>query len=612
MKKLTILLFITIISNHIFSQIESEKYRSSSNPYYWKNRKPYEGYWQQDVHYDINASLNDSLDIISGGEKLTYWNNSPHTLDFVYFHLYSNANAKGSYLEDLYKNNKVKLKFGKYREQGLGTTVEKISSGNQLLKTESDNTILKVFLNQPLKPGEKIVFDIEFKTYFEKEAIRNRMKLFNSGKFKHYDIVHWYPRISCFDRKFGWDTEQHMDHEFYGDFGSYRVSMTLPNNYIIDGTGELVNEEEVLPDTLRKKLDISNFAKKKWESAPDELIPRNGTKTWIFSAINVHDAAFTADPTYRIGEVNWNGVRCVALAQESHAAGWQRAAQYVSKIIQTNSKLIGMYAYPKMIAADAADGMEYPMITLDGGYDPSFRSLFIHEISHNWFFGMLGTNETYRAFMDEGFTQFYTAYTWEHIEGKYDLHYKSGNKYVDEFSEKDLVREGDAYLGYYNSVNKGEEVTLNTHSDGFNGGIRHGGGYGQVYSKTATMLYNLQYVLGDSLFDAAIQNYFNEWKMCHPYPEDMRASIINFTKTDLNWFFDQWLETSKTIDYKVKKVKKKKDNKYEITFERNGMQMPLDFTVFSSDSIAQNFHIPNNWFVKKNRRKNFTTMDWLG
>ena len=610
MKTLYSLLFISALPFLFFGQNEQDYYRSSSNKYYWKNRKPYDGYWQQDVNYKIKAELNDSLDIVSGKMTLNYYNNSPDVLEFVYFHLYSNANCKDSYLEDLYKNNNYQLKFGKYRKQGLGTRVEKIESKGKMLKSELDNTILKVYLNEPILPGNSASFDIDFKTYFDTEAIRNRMKLFRSGKFKHFDIVHWYPRISCYDRKSGWDTDQHMDHEFYGDYGSFDVEMTLPNDYIIDGTGVLVNETEVLPEDLRKKLDISNFSKKPWNSEPDVLIGRTGIKTWKFSATNVHDVAYSADPTYRIGEVTWNGIRCIALAQESHAAGWQRAAQYVAKIIETNSKLIGMYAYPKMIAADAADGMEYPMITLDGGYDPSFRSLFIHEISHNWFFGMLGSNETYRAFMDEGFTQFYSSYTWEHIEGKYDLYFTSKSKYINEFSEKELAREGEAYMGYYNSVNRGEEVTLNTHSDGFNGGIRHGGGYSQVYTKTATMLYNLQYVLGDSLFDAAMQHYFNQWKMCHPYPEDMRASIINFTHVDLNWFFDQWLETTKTIDYSVKKVKKKKDNLYEITFERKGMQMPVDFTVFASDSSAQNFHIPNNWFEKKTNAKILPR--WIG
>ena len=609
MKKLFYFLFI-LTSGYVVSQQESDNYRSKSNPHYWKNRKPFEGYWQQDVHYDIKAILDDSADIISGSENIIYWNNSPDTLQYVFFHLYSNANAKGSYLEDLYKNNKLYLNFGKYRSAGLGTSIEKITYNEKNVIYELDNTILKVQLNQPIKPGDSILFSVQFKTYFDKEAIRNRMKMFRSGKFKHFDIVHWYPRLSCYDRKIGWDTDQHMDHEFYGDFGSFRVEMTLPNDYIIDGTGDLLNENDVLPKELRNKLDIRNFARKQWNSEPSEIIPRNGTKTWIFSALNVHDVAYTADPTYRIGETNWNGVRCIALAQESHAALWQKASDYVAKIIATNSKLIGEFVYPKMIAADAADGMEYPMLTLDGGYDPEFRSLFIHEISHNWFFGMVGSNETYRAFMDEGFTQFYTAYTWEKIEGKYDLFYSNKNKYVRHFSKPSLVRESDAFLGYYNSVNRGEEVTLNTHSDGFNGGIRHGGGYGQVYTKTATMLFNLQYVLGDSLFDKAMQNYFNQWKMCHPYPEDFRNSVIQFTKVDLNWFFDQWLETSKTIDYKVEKVKSLGHSEYEITIKRKGMQMPIDFTVIYNDSLTKEYHIPNTWFTKKT---NATILPrWIG
>jgi len=120
---------------------------------------------------------------------------------------------------------------------------------------------MKVYLERPLKPGESITFDLDFKTYYAKEVIRNRMKMFNAFGSKHYDVTHWYPRISVFDRKFGWDTDQHMDHEFYGDFGSFYVEFTLPNNYVLDATGILQNEKEVLPDSLRQKLDIANFAK---------------------------------------------------------------------------------------------------------------------------------------------------------------------------------------------------------------------------------------------------------------------------------------------------------------------------------------------------------------
>jgi aminopeptidase N len=404
-----------------------------------------------------------------------------------------------------------------------------------------------------------------------------------------------------------------MDHEFYGDFGSFYVELTFPNNYIVDGTGIMVNEKEVIPDELRAKLDIKNFQNKPWNSTPSEIVKKDGTKkTWKFSSMNVHDVAYTADPTYRIGEDNYNGVRCIALVQEAHAIGWRNAATYLTKIIEVNGYNIGPYHYPKMISADANDGMEYPMITLNGGYDPAYRTLFIHELTHNWFFGMVGSNENYRAFLDEGFTQFYTADTYQFIDGPLVKNYPSKSKYENKFTNPVRVIDEQIYNGYYNSVvAKGEEVALNTHSDDFNGGIRHGGGYSSVYFKTATMLKNMEYVLGRALFDKAMQHYFKQWKFCHPYPEDFRNSIIQYTGIDLNWFFDQWLETTKTIDYKIGRIRKKEKGIYEITFKRIGsMQMPIDFTVIDKNDSALHYYIPNNWFEKPTWAK--TLPRWIG
>jgi aminopeptidase N len=596
-----------------FGQSEYIDYRSVTNPLYWKNRKPFEGYWQQDVHYNLKATLNDSSDIISGTEELTYWNNSPYEISFVYFNLYNNAQTKDSYLADLYRNNHYNLKFGKYRAQNLGTQVTAITVKGIPLKTELDNTILKVWLPKSLPSGESMTFNLSFKTYFDKEAIRNRMKMFNSFGRKHYDIVHWYPRIAVIDRKFAFTTDQHMDHEFYGDFGSFNVEMTLPNEYIADGTGTLLNEKELLPDSLRRKLDIANFLSKPFNSPPSTIIARNGsTKTWKFSAMNVHDFAMTADPNYRIGEKSWNGVRCIALVQESHAAGWYNAASYIAKVLEVNSYNIGPYPHPKMIVADAQDGMEYPMLTLCGGFDPGYRPLFIHEMTHNWFQGMLGTNETYRTYMDEGFTQFYTADSYQFIDGPITIEPESRSSYLNRFTEARRIVDDEIYTPFYNSaVIKGEEVILNTHSDDFNGAIRHGGGYSQSYTKMAAMLKNLEYVLGRALFDKSMQQYFRQWKICHPYPEDFRNSVIQYTGIDLNWFFDQWLETTKTIDYKIKRIRHRKNDVYEITFKRKGgMQMPIDFVVIDKNDSARHYYIPNTWFEKPTGAT--TLPRWIG
>ncbi|MCI5055919.1 MAG: hypothetical protein MRY83_07405, partial [Flavobacteriales bacterium] len=179
-------------------------YRSADNPNYWKNKKPNKDYWQQDVHYTIKAKIDEQTDIITGNEKLEYWNNSPHDLSYVYFHLYQNAFQPGSYYDELHKNNKIKPSFGKYESEKKGTEILKIQINGVDLKYELDNTILKVQLPEVLPSHESIVFDIDFKTYFDKGSMRRRMKRFNSSGFTHYDGVHWYPRVSVYDRKFGW------------------------------------------------------------------------------------------------------------------------------------------------------------------------------------------------------------------------------------------------------------------------------------------------------------------------------------------------------------------------------------------------------------------------
>ncbi|MBI3511285.1 MAG: M1 family metallopeptidase [Bacteroidetes bacterium] len=585
------------------AQQSAADYSSPANQYYWKNRPPFPGYWQQDVHYFIKAALDDKTDIITGEEELTYTNNSPDTLPFVYFHLYENAFQPGSYTDDLHQANKYYPKYGKYESEKKDEEVTKISIDGQDLKTELDNTIMKAWLPKPLLPNQSVKFNISFKSYFDDGGnIRRRMKMYKTFGYKHYDGVHWYPRIDVYDRKFGWETDQHLTREFYGDFGSYDVEITIPNNYILEGTGTMLNEKEVLPSDLRARLDISNFAHTAWNSAPSEMIHADGTmKTWKFSGINIHDFAFSADPLYRIGETDWNGIRIIAMCQEPHCTGWQNASSYTAKIIEFYSTHIGMYAYPKMVVCDAQDGMEYPMITLDGGSDPDYHTLLAHEVGHNWFFGMVGSNETYRALLDEGFTQFIDSWCVQSLDGPYIKHgqYKSG--YVTRFKEEDKVINTEVYNRYEQSAALGDETVIDTHSDYFNGALRHGGGYGQVYGKTATMLWNLKYVLGDSLFEAAFSHYFNQWKFCHPYVEDFRNSMIQYTHVDLNWFFDEWLDTYKTIDYGVKSVHEGDSaNVYKIKFRRYGrMSMPIDFTVQSNDGRLYNYYIPNTWYEKK-------------
>jgi len=572
-------------------------YQNTDNPNYWKNKMPHKAYWQQDVDYTIIANIDEETDIITATEQLTYTNNSPDKLDIVYFHLYQNAFQPESYLDELQKQNRKSTIYGEYEKQKLGTVIEVITINGEKLQTELDNSILKVYLPESLQSNESVTFYIKFKSYFDDGGnTRRRMDLFNSWGYKHYNGVHWYPRICVYDAKFGWTKDQHLGKEFYGDFGAFDVELTFSSDFVVEATGFLQNREQVLPKDLREKLDIKNFKDKIWNSTPSVITPykKGERKTWRYHAENVHDFAFTADPTYRIGEAWWKDKVCYSLVQEPHASKWQNAADFSAKVIQVYSEDIGMYTYHKMIVADARSGMEYPMITLDGGGDPGYRGLLAHEIGHNWFFGQIGNNETYRALLDEGFTQFLTAWSMIAIDGEYIIEDKTTNKYKARFDKPTKVIDSRVYYSYINDATKYNDPVISTHSDGFNGALRHGGGYRHVYYKTASMLYNLQYVLGDELFLNAMKYYFATWKIAHPYNEDFRNAIIQFTKVDLNWFFDQWLETQKRIDYSVKV----KGN--TVTFNRKSrMQMPIDFTVIAKNGETYNYHIPNNWFVKE-------------
>ncbi|TAF73346.1 MAG: M1 family peptidase [Bacteroidetes bacterium] len=598
--------FLLLLPAFIFAQSQyTVPFRSAQNQYYWKNNKPYEGYWQQDVKYEIKAQVDDIENTVEATEyTLTYYNNSPNALTELFFHLNENAFQPDSYYDNLWKNNKLKPKFGKSEAQKLGTTTKNWKVNGKEVKTQLDNTILKVFLNEQLQSQDSIVITCSFKTYWDTGSMRRRNKTFVSNGIKHFDGVHWYPIICVYDKKFGWHTDQHLDKEFYANFGSFDVELTFPQEYIVEATGVLMNEANVMPDSLKQKLDFKRFLGNAATEKPSVIIPKEvgKTKTWKYYAVNVHNFAFTADPLYRIDKVSFNGIDVIALVQEPNIKKWLPSANFTREVMRVYSNDFGTYIWPKIIVADAQDGMEYPMLTLDGGAYPQHQGLLAHEVGHMWFYGMLGSNETYRASLDEGFTQFATIWSLDKIVGKKRQRGATSN-YIKKRQDSITTRFESLYNPYLQDVHTGYDEQLNTHSSGFHGAIRQGGSYRLVYHKTGVMLYNLKYVLGDSLFLKAMQHYVKKWTGKHPYPEDFRDAITEYTQTDLTWFFDQWLETTKFIDYQIVDVKKlnKSDSlfSYKIKFRRRGrMQMPIDFTLTTSKGKFD-YYIPNTWFEKK-------------
>jgi len=230
----TLLLFcLVLIVYPVASQTPSylspqTDFRSSANPFYWKNKLPRPGYWQQDVHYYTDAAIDDEKDVIDGSMKLVYYNNSPYALKELFFHLHQNAFQPNSYYYNLNIHNKIHVKFGKYEGQGLGTLVDSVRVNEQAVLTQLDNTILKVFLHQPLASGDSLTVTMKFKTFYDQGGtMRRRMKEFVTMGTKHYDGVQWYPALAVYDHKFGWETEQDLDKEYYGDFGAFDVRLTF-------------------------------------------------------------------------------------------------------------------------------------------------------------------------------------------------------------------------------------------------------------------------------------------------------------------------------------------------------------------------------------------------
>ena len=580
-------------------------YQSPDNPVYWKNNERIDAdYWQQDVHYKIHAQLDDEANTVSGHDTLHYYNNSPDTLNEVYFHLYQNAFQPGSYYHLYNLANNRKPSYGPYEQQKLGTIVRNLKMNGIEAKTQLDNTILRVELPEPVKPGDSCTFTMRFKTFFDNADLRRRMKMYKHHGVKHFNGVLWYPRIAVYDHKVGWQTDQHLGKEFYGEFGTFDVQLTLPREYIVQGTGTLVNKSEALPDELLELIAIENYDDATNAEVKDQLdeyyAAQDSLQTWQYHAENVHDFAFTTDPSYRMGVTRTRGIRCVALVQAHKAKNWLEVSDFTAEVVNTYEEQFGPYPYPKVVVADARDGMEYPMVTLCGGTTPDNYGLIAHEVGHMWFHSTVGTNEAYRAAMDEGFTQMLTVQGLNAAAGKYHATPNRDNWYRRAFTDSITNRDENVYAWYLTKAIQGDDARLNVHSHKYDAETGHGGGYRQVYYKMATMLYNLEYVLGEERFTRAMKQYFREWRIAHPYMEDFRQSIAEYSGVDLTWFFDQWLTTKKRIDYSIKQVQKgDEEGDYTVTFERKGaMEMPIAFKVVTDAGEEKRYLIPNREFVK--------------
>jgi hypothetical protein len=561
-----------------------------------------EPYWQQHVQYSIRARMYPNTNTILGSERLVYTNNSPDTLREVYFRLYWNLFREGSHGYRMAR----RAKNYRFNTTG-GITPTKFALATEdeekPLPYKVDDTILHALLPHPLGPGGQLTFSIEWEEKIPEGGDRT------GHRGRDYNIAQWYPQIAVYD-KYGWHTDQYTGFgEFHNDYGSFDVEITLPRSFILGYTGTLLNPDDTLPDSVRRKLSESEGKAETVRIADysQRTIAEEDTSTlatWKFRADSVRDFAWSANEHYIWDVSHWEGVTIHSLYFTDKAEYWSKVAEYGRHAIQFFSENFGRYVYPNAFVVEGVvgGGMEYPGIVFIGHIgNKNTHSLFgvvAHELGHEWYPMMIGTNETEYAFQDEGFTTFLTILAEESYYGRYDNEYTWTEWWQRALRFPNSDSRTNAQKDYLILAKTGYEEPVATHSDRFR---EPGLATTSVYPKTATVMFMLQYVLGDSVFSTLMKEYYNRWRFKHPYPEDFFALAQEVSgNRDLRWFFDQWFHRTYQCDYWLKKISTDEETKEgkriyrtAISIRRLGEAiMPLDINLEMKDGTDTTLHVP--------------------
>lgn len=548
--------------------------------------KAQDSYFQQRVAYKMDVRLNDSAHSISAFQKLTYVNNSPHTLDFIYFHLWPNAykNSSTALAKQLLWQGKTDFFFSKQEERGFIDSLDfKVNGVDIKWDYDPENIdICKLSLNQPLKSGDSIVITTPFFVKIP-DAKFSRM----GHTFQAYYMTQWYPKPAVFDKD-GWHQMPYLDQgEFYSEFGSFDVSITLPENYYLAATGDRIGsgEEEIF---LQKRINETKRAIQDSTLSSDNTFPKSSSnyKTVRFVQIWVHDFAWFADKRFYVMKSdvdlpgNQRSVDTWAFFTPANAKLWTKAVNYVGAATSFYSHMLGDYPYKHVTAVDgsimAGGGMEYPNITVIGpaGSPEELDMVITHEVGHNWFYGILASNERDKPFLDEGMNSFYEM---RYIREKYTRK-KLGTLFGVDTSFKffgiskfPLWKYHD--LSFYSAYRSAKDQPINLKSTEFSEA-----NYGNiVYSKTALVMDYIMDIMGRDAFDVAMREYYRANRFSHPEPADLFKILSKYAGRDFTDIQKYLFESTARMDYKIKNVKRNEDGTYTIKLKnKTGVPLPLN------------------------------------
>lgn len=564
-----------------------------------------QSYWQQEVNYTINVRLNDQDHSLSAFERFEYVNHSPDILEFIYIHLWPNAykNGETALGKQLYASGEKDLAFGNDTIIGWIDSLDfKVNGEPARWEFDPEHIdICKLHLGKPLNPGERILISTPFRVKLPSGKIS---RLGHIGQ--SYQITQWYPKPAVYDQN-GWNAMPYLNQgEFYSEYGSFDVSITLPANYIVGATGDLQTESEIafLEEKVRRtkeKYEKDLFKDRKTLSGGDTGFPESSKemKTIRFTQKNVHDFAWFADKRFEVlkGEVklphSGRTVTTWAMFVTHHHQLWKDAPEYLHDGTYYYSLWNGDYPYDNVTAVDgtisAGGGMEYPNVTVIGnaGSKTELEIVIVHEVGHNWFYGILGSNERVHGWMDEGLN---TLNEMRYMETKYpDNKYLSNMILNGSLHFNDLDHHDSGDIGYRFLAMLGEDQPLETHSGDFTP-IN----YGLImYQKTGLVFHYLKSYLGDEKFDKAMQAYFEKWKFRHPQPEDIKTAVEQGCGKDLTWLFTDLIQTTNHIDYKINSVKNR-GAKSTVTLKNCGqVNGPIPVTVYQQGQAETSWTKPS-------------------
>lgn len=531
-------------------------------------------YYQQQADYKMNIDVDVKNYQYKGHQQITYTNNSQDTLSVFYFHLYWNAFQPNSMMDQkLQELNKTADKRmitgeGKSRISSLKSNeigYQKIKS----LKQEGipvtftvEETILKVQLAKPILPHTTTHFEMEWTSQIP-PVIRRAGR--NNSEGIDLTMTQWYPKVVEYDYE-GWHTFDYIAREFQGVFGNYDVTIAIDKNYIIGAGGVLQNPKDV----------------KGYLADAQPVVKKNKT-FWHFKAENIHDFAWAADPDYTVDSISIkNGPLVYLIYQKSEQTNyWEESKPYIKKYFSLMKENFGAYPYPTYSFIQGGDGgMEYGMCTMIMGNAKSLEGLadlMFHEASHSWFQHILASNESMRAWMDEGFTSYAEHLMMAKIFPDYVKNYPNPHYNSVEF--------------YTEFIKTRQEEVMGIFSDHF---LTNNGYSVAAYIKGELFLVQLEYIVGRQTFFKIMKNYFETWKFKHPNDRDFIHIAQKISGMDLKWYWNYMTYTTRTIDYAIKSVEKE-GKTTKVTLENLGnFPMPIDVNVTYPDGSKQIYNIPLN------------------